>query len=103
MNKEVLKKIKLIVTIVLILVFVWFLIISPMITFHSNEKSLEDAAKRYFELNSDKLPIGERVKTLSLSDLYKGSYLDSDFKVPYSGKMCSVEKSWVKVKNNNGE
>ena len=103
MKNKFIVKIKVLICVVIVLLFIWFLVISPMITFHSNEEKLEKAARRYFELNSDKLPIGERVKTLSLSDLYKGSYLDSDFKVPYSGKMCSVEKSWVKVKNNNGE
>lgn len=103
MNKEVLKKIKLIVTIVLILVFVWFLIISPMITFHSNEKSLEDAAKRYFELNSNELPTGENVKTVTLKTLYHKAFIKNDLYIPYTSKTCSIENSWVKVKRVNGE
>lgn len=103
MKKGYVGKIKILVCIVIVVLFVWFLVLSPMITFHNNEKQLEKAARRYFELNSDKLPVGERVKTLSLSALYKESYLDKDFKIPYSGKMCSVEKSWVKVKKDNGD
>ena len=103
MNKEMLKKIKLVITIVLILVFVWFLIVSPMITFHTNEGRLEDAAKRYFELNSSELPSGENVKTLTLKTLYHKSFIKNDLYIPYTNKTCSIENSWVKVKRVDGE
>lgn len=103
MNNNIIKKIKFLVSIAIVMLFVWFLVLSPMISFHRNEKELEEAAKRYYELNSNQLPIGERVKTLSLSVLYKGAYLKHDFKIPYTKKMCSVEKSWVKVKRVDGE
>lgn len=103
MNQEMLKKIKLVITAVLILVFVWFLIVSPMITFHNNEKSLEDAAKRYFELNSSELPSGENVKTVSLKTLYHKSFIKNDLYIPYTSKTCSVENSWVKVRRVDGE
>ena len=103
MNKEVLKKIKLIITVVLILAFVWFLIISPMITFHNNEKNLEDAAKRYFELNSNELPSGENVKTVTLKTLYHKAFIKNDLYIPYTSKTCSIENSWVKVKRVNDE
>lgn len=103
MNKEIIKKIKLVVTVILILIFVWFLIVSPMITFHNNEKKLEDAAKRYYELNSNELPTGERVKTLSLKKLYHKSFIKGDLFIPYTKKTCSIENSWVKVRRENGE
>ena len=103
MNKKLSKKIILLIVIVVIVLFIWFLGISPMIQFHKNEEKLTEAAKRYFELNKDRLPTGERVKTLSLNTLYKESYLDEDFKVPYTGKVCSLTKSWVKVSRVNGE
>ena len=74
MNKMI-KSIKLVVTIAIILLFVWFLVVSPMITFRNNEKKLEDAARRYFELNPTQLPTGERIKTLSLKMLYHQSYM----------------------------
>ena len=70
MNKKILGNLKLAVTVVLILCFIWFLIVFPMKKFHQNEKKLEQAAKRYFELNSTQLPVGDRVKTVSLQDLY---------------------------------
>lgn len=103
MNKEMLKKIKLLVTIVLILVFVWFLVISPMITFRDCESRLEAAAKRYFELNSSELPSGENIKTVTLKTLYYKSFITKDLYIPYTKKTCSVENSWVKVRRVDGE
>ena len=97
------RALKLILVLAIVGTFVWFLVLSPMITFQKNEKIMEDAARRYFELNSDELPTGERVKTLSLSVLFKKSYIKKDFYAPISGKACSVENSWVKVKQENGK
>lgn len=104
MAKKLIGKIKFLITIAIVCAFVWFLIISPMLTFRGYEETFRDAAKRYYELNSNQLPTGERVKTLSLNALYKGSYLKDDFYIPYSKKPCSLEKSWVKVRRDkNGE
>ncbi len=58
MDKKGLKGIKLVFTFLIVLLFVWFLIIYPMISFHKNEMKLTDAAKRYYELNSNRLPTG---------------------------------------------
>ena len=101
--KKISKSIKLIVTIGIALLFVWFLVLSPMITFHNNEKKLEDAARRYFELNPNQLPTGERIKTVKLKTLYRQSYIEGDLYVPYTHKTCSIEDSWVKVRRENGE
>lgn len=103
MSKKLLGKIKFLITIAIICSFVWFLVISPMLTFKKYETTFKEAAERYFELNSNQLPTGERVKTLSLNALFKESYLKEDFYVPYSKNPCSLEKSWVKVRRNNGE
>ena len=84
MQKWIVKILKLVVSIAIVSMFVWFLVLSPMLTFHSNEKKIENAAKRYFELNSDKLPTGERVKTLSLNTLYKQSYLKEGMGLGYA-------------------
>ena len=102
-KKGMVKSVKLIVTIAIVLLFVWFLVLSPMITFRNHEKSLENAARRYFELNSNQLPTGERIKTLKLGDLYHQSYLEKDIYIPYTHKTCSIENSWVKVRRENGE
>ena len=103
MQKGFDKRIKIIIVIAMAALFVWFLILSPMIQFRNNEKQFENAARRYFDLNSDQLPTGERVKTLSLNTLYKKSYLKEDFHVPYSSKLCSITDSWVKVRRENNE
>ncbi len=102
MQKGYLKYVRLLIVIAIVGAFVWFLVLSPMITFRNNEKTLKDAAVRYFELNSEQLPTGERVKTLSLNTLYKKSYLKDDFKAPYSNDICSLDNSWVKVRRENG-
>ena len=94
-------KVKFLIVLAIIGAFVWFLVISPMLTFRGNEKKLEDAARRYYELNQNELPTGQRVKTLSLKKLFDGAYVKEDMYVPYTKKTCSVENSWVKVKRNN--
>ena len=96
-------KMKIAITIAIIGLFVWFLIVSPMITFHRNEKKAEEAAKRYFDLYSNELPVGERVKTIGLGTLYDKSLLKEDVFIPYSKKTCSISNSWIKVKRVNGE
>ena len=102
MQKGFIRSIKFLIVLVIIGLFVWFLVLSPMITFHSNEQKLEEAAKRYFEINKNLLPTGERVKTLSLKVLYDQSYIKEDLYPPYSHNTCSVDNSWVKVRRENG-
>ena len=96
-------KIKIIITVIIIGLFIWFLIISPMITFHRNEKLVEEAARRYYDLYSNELPTGERVRTLKLSTLYHKSFMKKDIFIPHTKKTCSTEESWVKVRRENGE
>ena len=103
MQKGLSRKIKILITVALTLAFFWFLIIYPMITFYNNESKLLDAGKRYFEIYSNELPTGERVKTVGLNTLYHKAFLKNDLYVPYTKKTCSIENSWVKVKKVNGE
>lgn len=103
-KKKIAFNIKFIISLIIVGLFVWYLIISPMMKFHDNEKQMINAAKRYFEINSNELPTGKRIKTLSLSTLYSKSYLENDFYVPYTSNVCDQTDSWVKVrKNNSGE
>ena len=98
------KKLKVLIAVVVILAFGWFLVVSPLLTFHKNEKIVEDAGRRYYEINSMSLPTGERVRTLTLEQLYKEKLLPGDIYAPYgNNKTCSLEKSWVKVKKVNNE
>ena len=95
------KQIRLVVTLIIIGLFIWFLVLSPYITFKKNENTMLEAAKRYYELNSDKLPTGTRMSTADLQTLARESYIKEDFYVPFSKKPCSITKSWVKVKHTN--
>lgn len=103
MEKKILKRIKIIVGILIIGFISWFFIIKPQIAFHSNESKMLAASKRYFELNSNELPSGERVRTVPLQKLYDSGLIDRDFYKPLSKKTCSNENSWVKVRRENGE
>lgn len=95
------KQIRLVVTLIIIGLFIWFLVLSPYITFKKNENTMLEAAKRYYELNTDKLPTGTRMTTVTLQTLFRESYIKEDFYVPFSKKPCSITKSWVKVKHTN--
>ena len=103
MSETIKKKIKLVVTIVIIALFGWFLVVNPMLIFHNNEKKLEQAAHRYFDLNSNELPTGERIKTVGLDTLYHQSFIEGDLFIPYTTKTCSITNSWVKVKRENDD
>lgn len=95
------KQIRLVVTLIIIGLFIWFLVLSPYITFKKNERTMLEAAKRYYELNSDKLPTGTRMSTVTLQTLSRESYIKEDFYVPFSKKPCSITNSWVKVKHTD--
>ena len=103
MVKKILGKIKLILIIFVILFCAYFFVLGPTIRFKGYEKKMEDAARRYFELNSNQLPTGERVKTLPLQTLYHSSYVEGDFYKPLSKKSCNITNSWVKVRRENGD
>ena len=99
--KNKLRLIRLTITVVIVGLFVWFLVLSPYITFKQNESEMVKAAKRYYEINLDKLPTGTRISTVTLQTLSRESYIDKDFYVPFSKKPCSITNSWVKVKHTN--
>lgn len=100
-KKKIAFNIKFIISLIIVGLFVWYFVISPMMKFHDNEKQMINAAKRYFEINSNELPTGKRIKTLSLSTLYSKAYLENDFYVPYTSNVCDQTDSWVKVRKNN--
>ena len=99
--KNKLRLIRLTITVVIVGLFVWFLVLSPYITFKQNENAMVKAAKRYYEINLDKLPTGTRISTVTLQTLSRESYIDKDFYVPFSKKPCSITESWVKVKHTD--
>ena len=102
-DKNFIKYLKIAVVVIVIALFLWFLVIHPLITFRGYEKDIEAAAKRYYEINAGELPTGTRVKTLSIQKLFDQSYLKEDFYVPFSKKPCSITDSWVKIRQEDGE
>ncbi len=103
MDKKIIKYLKIACVVIVIALFVWFLVLSPLLTFKGYERQAEEAAKRYYELNESELPTGTRVKTLSIQKLFDQAYLKEDFYVPFSKKPCSITDSWVKVRKEDGE
>lgn len=103
MNAKIKRYAKIAVTVVIVGLFVWFLLIYPLVSFRKYEKQMTDAAERYFVIKPGELPTGERIKTLTLQDLFFGSYIKEDFYIPYTKEPCSLKDSWVKVRKENGE
>ena len=102
MKFKIPRKVKIIVIIAALCACVWFIVISPIITFKSNEKRMEEAAIRYFELNSSELPTGNRVKAVTLKTLFHKAFLKENINIPLTNKSCSIDNSWVKVRKENG-
>lgn len=103
MNKQYIKYLKIFVTLVIVALLVWFLVISPMITFRGYEQQMEEAAMKYFELNKTELPTGNRIATVTMQTLFHKAYIKEDFFIPYTTEPCDMVNSWVKVKRVNGE
>lgn len=97
------KKIKIVVVVVIIALILWFMVISPILKFKKNEKILENAAKRYYEINTGQLPTGKKVKTVELQTLYDKNFISDDLRSSYTKKVCDIRNSWVKVKKENND
>ena len=102
-HKKLVKYLKIACVVIVVALFLWFLVIHPLITFKGYEKQVEEAAQRYYELNERQLPTGTRVKTLSVQELFNQAYLKEDFYVPLTDSPCSITESWVKVRREDGE
>lgn len=103
MTESTKRLLRIIITIIIVAGFTYFLVISPLIQFKKNENKMLEAAKRYYELNPTKLPTGKRLGTVTLKELYKESYLKEDLYTPLTTNACSINNSWVKVKQVDGE
>ena len=97
------KKIKIVVIVVIIVLILWFMVISPILNFKKNEKILENAAKRYYEINTGQLPTGKKIKTVQLQTLYDKNFISDDLRSSYTKKVCDIRNSWVKVKRENDD
>ena len=97
------KKIKIVVIVVIIVLILWFMVISPILKFKKNERILENAAKRYYEINTGQLPTGKKIKTVELQTLYDKNFINDDLRSSYTKKVCDIRNSWVKVKKENND
>ena len=77
------------------------MVISPILKFKKNERTLENAAKRYYEINTGQLPTGKKIKTVQLQTLYDKNFISDDLRSSYTKKVCDIRNSWVKVKKEN--
>lgn len=103
LNEKQKEKIKIVLTCIVIVLIVWFLILSPYLKFKKNERTLKKAAIRYYEINTMQAPTGKKIKTVSLQTFYDKGFIEEDLRNPYSNKTCDSKESWVKTKKENGE
>lgn len=103
LNEKRKNKIILVVCVIVVLLLIWFIFIQPYLTFKSREKEVLSGAKRYYEINSSKLPTGTKLATLSLKTLYEKDFIDSSPNSVFATNKCNVDKSFVKVRRENGE
>ena len=101
-KKKLIRILIVVLVVIIILLLVWFLYLYPNKVFKDNEKTLEEAGIRYYEVNRKSLPSDEgRVITIPLSTLVNQNYLD-DLYGAYN-TLCDVKNSNVKVINKDGD
>ena len=102
-KKKIIKIISFIAVIIIIVLLVWFLYLYPRKVFKENEKLLNEAGERYYEINNARLPEDEgRVISVTLDTLIKQDYLDGLYET-YGNKLCDLKNSNVKAVNRDGE
>ena len=102
-KNKIIKIVIVVVVIIVLVLLLWFLYFYPNKVFRENERLLEEAGKRYYEINSTRLPNEEgRVISVSLDTLIKQDYLDGLYEA-YGNKVCDLNESNVKAVNKDGE
>lgn len=102
-KNKIIKIVIVVVVIIVLVLLLWFLYFYPNKVFRDNEKLLEEAGKRYYEINSTRLPKEEgRVISVSLNTLVKQKYLDGLYEA-YGNKLCDLNESNVKAVNKDGD
>lgn len=101
-KNKIIKYLKIFITLIIVIGVLWFIVIYPKMEFSKNEKKFVNAAKRYFQINSTKLPNEGNISTVTLQTLYHQKYV-SDIKTVYTKDVCNIGDSWVKVQRKEGE
>ena len=102
-NPKIKKTLRNIIIIGIIFAAVFYIFLNPIIKFKSYEKTMIAATQKYYEINPDKVPTGNRTATLTLQKLFTGRYIKDDFFMPFAKEPCSATKSWVKTRSVNNE
>lgn len=97
------KTIKVVITIAVIVLVMWFIVVNPLLKFKSMEKEVLNASKRYFEINTSMLPTGTKIRKISLQTLYDKDFIEKDLRAPYTNKYCDSENSWVRVSKEGND
>lgn len=98
--KNISLKSKIIIVYIIVVLLVVFFVIKPIVDFKIMEKQFLESGHKYFEINSNVLPTGNKIKTVGMKQLYEKDYLNEDFKTKINNKKCSVENSFIRVKKN---
>lgn len=102
-KNKIIKIIVAALVVIILVILLWFLYFYPNKVFRENEKLLEEAGIRYYEINDTRLPKEEdRVISVSLNTLVKQKYLDGLYEA-YGNKLCDLNESNVKAVNKDGK
>ena len=102
-KNKIIKIIVAALVVIILVILLWFLYFYPNKVFRENEKLLEEAGIRYYEINDTRLPKEEdRVISVSLNTLVKQKYLDGLYEA-YGNKLCDLNESNVKAVNKDGD
>lgn len=102
-KKKIIRISVIIIIIAVIALLVWFLYFYPRNVFRNNERLLQEAGERYYEINRARIPKEEgRVISVSLDTLVEQEYLDGLYEA-YGNKSCDRDQSNVKAVSKDGE
>ncbi len=103
MNTKIDLKYKILFVLIIIIILGYIFVLKPFLTFRKMEEKFLDSGKRYYEINSSKLPTGKRINKLYLKELYDKSFVEEDYKKLIIDNKCSLENSFIRVykKDNN--
>ena len=101
-KKKIIKLITIIGIVIGTVLLIWYLILNPLIDFHSKETEMTDAGKKYFEKNPAMNPDEGEISTVTLRTLLKQKYLVT-MTTTYGKKSCNLDESWVKVLRKEGK
>ncbi len=100
-QKKYLKLLGIILGIVVLLAIVFLFLIYPHVVFATYERKLEDAAKRYYEVNYNVLK-KDGFRTLTYEELYDQKYIE-ELQIPFRSGICDLKSSWVKTDTEDGK